>query len=245
MKSCSIILLCIIIGSCSTSNNNTWSRQYTFHVDPGKEDCYYFPDLATGKVLDVDFQVLKSDSKTVTRPDVTVRIISPDHSVIETFELATEGNHRSPLADDGDYAVCVDNKHSTFASKMVYAEIGLENDLAFDYYNYEGDEYIAEDDFEEMRKADFETEYDISVKEIKEKLKLIRHNVGTLKTAQNVFEAHQRRDYNNALDVADRCDLWALIHLGLILITGIFQVIVVKGLFDEKYSVKRFIVGRS
>ena len=85
----------------------------------------------------------------------------------------------------------------------------------------------------------------ISVKEIKEKLKLIRHNVGTLKTAQNVFEAHQRRDYNNALDVADRCDLWALIHLGLILITGIFQVIVVKGLFDEKYSVKRFIVGRS
>ena len=238
-----VLFMMTLFEKMNAASNSTWHRQYTFHVDPAEEDCYYFADLPSGKVLDVNFEVLKTDSRTASRPDVTLRIVSPDASVIETFELATDGNHRSPLADDGDYGVCMDNKHSTFASKMVYVEVGVENDLNLDYYNYEGDEYFDEGDFEEMRKADFETEYEISVKEIKEKLQVIRHNVANAKTAQQLLEAHERRDLNNAMDLADKCLWWAFLHLMLILATAMFQVLVVKGLFDAKYSVSRFVTG--
>ena len=80
----------------------------------------------------------------------------------------------------------------------------------------------------------------MTVAEIKSKLLFIRTNLASAENEQGLLNDVYTRDFHNAVNLQTRIDLWVVSKLALVLITGAFQVLMVKGLFDSKYTVKRF-----
>ena len=81
----------------------------------------------------------------------------------------------------------------------------------------------------------------MTVTEIKTKLLLIRTHMASAESEQGAISTVYARDFHNAVNLQGRVDLWLVSKLGMVLVTGAAQVIMVKGLFDSKYTVKRFV----
>ena len=60
--------------------------------------------------------------------DIIFQVLSPSGALLVNDEKKTDEVHSVQAAENGVYAFCFDNSFSTLAEKMVYADLGLEND---------------------------------------------------------------------------------------------------------------------
>ncbi len=88
------------------------------------------------------------------------------------------------------------------------------------------------------------SEFHMTVEEIKDHLRRIRSNVASANHQQGQFNLLYSRDYHNVVNTLGRANLWGWLHLGMTVATALMQVLIVKGLFDEKYSVRRMVAAR-
>jgi hypothetical protein len=176
--------------------------------------------------------------------DITARLLDANKQQVQVFDHANEGNFDQFAHTDGDYSLCFDNTYSTFSSKSVYLDIALRSPKTdADYYDYEGDEYIDNEELESMKKMDLSLEetFQMTVKEIKRSVSRIRESVLMARHEQDTLSADYARDMNNAVNTQAKVTLWSVVQLTLILMASLAQVFVLKGLFDPKYSFQRIV----
>ena len=112
---------------------------------------------------------------------------------------------------------------------------------------YEGDDYFDDDDMKAMRQSDLdhESEFQMKVAEIKEKLQRIRANVATVDHHQGTHNVVYARDYNNVVNTLRKVDFWGAAHLVAVMVIALMQVYIMKGLFDDKYTLKKLIMRQN
>lgn len=112
-------------------------------------------------------------------------------------------------------------------------------------YTYEDDEYITDEQMQEMRQADQhaqdQDEFHMTVKEIKAKIHVIRERVSKIRSEQDSVYVNYSRDFNLSSSLESLVGFWSLIQMAMVLLTGILQVVVVKGLFEERSCVRKFL----
>jgi protein ERP2 len=175
--------------------------------------------------------------------DITARVLDPIRQTLETFLRQSEGTFSQEAAGEGDYSACFDNTYSTFSSKQVYVEFSVSDPAGLSAnYDYD-DDYIGSEELREMRALDEGNvdEFQMTVDEIKESLTKIRAHVYRAQHDQDLFSVMYAKDFNSVNNTLSRCNFWAVVQLTLVLLTGLLQVFMVKGLFDEKYSFKKYV----
>lgn len=124
--------------------------------------------------------------------DITVRIMSPhpEKKMVYHAERESDGSHSEEAHTDGDYEVCLDNRMSTFAEKIVSFEVMI-NDPIDDYY----DDYIDSEEMLEMkgRNADYEGSFNMTADDLKDYIHKVRLNLGKVKHFQFMQGADMSR----------------------------------------------------
>jgi len=228
------VFLAIFAGAASKSLN----RQMTVMIEPGDDYCFFVPNITTGQQFEFDFQVTESTGAE-GKNDISVRIHSPkpEAKIVYSVEMDSEGSHSEEAHMDGDYEICLDNRMSTWAEKVVWFELTI-HDPEDDYY----DDYIDSEELTEMkgRNEDTETIYEMKVDQIKNFIHTIRLNLGKVKHFQFMQGADMSRDTHNVMRMTERLDTWSLIHLTIMLVIGISQIYMLRQLFEEKSFWYRF-----
>ena len=108
-----------------------------------------------------------------------------------------------------------------------------------DDYAYEDeDDFIPADQMLEMRKSDQDAEdkdeFHMTVKEIKAKLHGIRDRVHKIRSAQDSVHLSHSRDLHQADNLRSLIGFWSLVQMAMVVVTGLLQIAVVKGLFQEE-----------
>jgi len=218
---------------CKSSN-----RQMTVVIDAGDDYCFFVPNITTGQNFDFDFEVTESSGAEGVN-DISVRIQSPqpENKIVYSVERENEGSHSEEAHMNGDYQICLDNRMSTFAEKIVSFELMI-NDPTDDYY----DDYIDSEEMNEMRgrNEDYEGTFNMTTDELKNYIHKVRLNLGKVKHFQFMQGADMSRDTHNVMRMIERLDLWSLIHVAIMMVIGLTQIYMVRQLFEEKSLWHRF-----
>ena len=79
--------------------------------------------------------------------------------------------------------------------------------------------------------------------EIKMQLQEVRKNLRIASSIYNTVHQRSIRDYHLAVNSLQRVDFWSVVHLIILISTGLVQVYVMKSLFDDKINLVRKVFG--
>ena len=81
--------------------------------------------------------------------------------------------------------------------------------------------------------------FDLEVKEIKHVLQELRQHVGKAQHYQSLMNSMKAKDYHHLTHSLSRVNMWSLVHMSVLIVTGLVQVYVVRSLFDDKMNMVR------
>lgn len=262
------VILVSVFSMSVFSAAKYWDRSITILLAEGQEDCYFVPNVKTTNEVDVEYQVTNTKS-VYTSGDlkISAKVFDPKGAQIASDDSSDYGSHSFSAQFDGDYKICLDNRYVSAGDKTVYLEIELsekrherpdrnvdklpEGDGGEEYdddvynYEYDEDEYIEEDEMKNMKELDKDLvkTFDLSVKEIKHVLQELRQHVGKAQHYQSLMNSMKAKDYHLLTISLSRVNMWSLVHISVLLFTGLVQVYVVRSLFDDKMNMVRKVFG--
>ncbi|RUS86395.1 hypothetical protein EGW08_005845 [Elysia chlorotica] len=133
----------------------------------------------------------------------------------------------------GDYKICFDNSFSTFSNKVVFFEMFIEDDRG------EGDD----DDDEEHKlamKEDYkgmESQLDMTVEQFLGILDRSKKNLERSVQVQTLIRMHEAKDRNTQEANFFRVNFFSCFQLAVMMVVGLGQVIMIRGLFQDRRSV--------
>ena len=81
--------------------------------------------------------------------DIIFQVISPSGALLVNDEKKTDEVHSFQATENGVYTFCFDNSFSTLAEKIVYVDLGLENDDMDDWLSsLQGDTGLEEQELQ-------------------------------------------------------------------------------------------------
>ncbi|XP_014680987.1 PREDICTED: transmembrane emp24 domain-containing protein 5-like [Priapulus caudatus] len=158
--------------------------------------------------------------------DITFITQSPTGYAIITDIRKSENTHRVTASEDGDYKFCFDNTFSRFSIKLVYFELSVEN--------ADGVDDDDDDDEEWMKFVRDEETLGISIDNMKGALAEVKSNLAKSIQLQTLRKAHEAKDRNVMETNYTRVNTWSIVFICILISTGIVQVVMIRGLFDEK-----------
>ena len=191
---------------------------------------------------------------------ISAKVFDPRGVQVASDDSSDYGSHSWSAQYDGDYKICLDNRYVSAGDKTVYLEIevsekrpernvpklpdgndGEEYDDDVYNYEYDEDEYIEEDEMKNMREQDKELvkTFDLEVKEIKHVLQELRQHVGKAQHYQSLMNSMKEKDYHLLAHSLSKVNMWSLVHMSVLIVTGLVQVYVVRSLFDDKMNMVR------
>ncbi|KAI6649350.1 Transmembrane emp24 domain-containing protein 5-like [Oopsacas minuta] len=197
--------------------NCVLSKSYTFTVKISARDslCLYQP-MTEGNYMEVDFQVIEGGAL-----DIDCHIKSSNLRSFKSFNRLSEGYHTFVADKTGDYAVCLDNTHSTLVAKLVYLIL----------------ETNAEDELEDLNLSE-ETisnyELDGQVENIETKLRNIGHALNLIITQQRHFRGREARHRKTAESNYTRVNYFSIAQIIVLIIIAGVQVGMVRVFFRER-----------
>jgi len=189
----------------------------SYVVGPGKRDCFYRV-LAVGDIMDFDLQVLSGGDM-----DITVTIAAPTKGLLLEQFQETEVSEEIQIEEDGPYEVCFDNTFSTFTEKVVYFDLGIDenNRTGLDHIQLFKDIPVLKDDVEHVQQLLK------SMDNIGFKIEVIAHHQATYRSK------HSRHKYLQ--DTNLRLVTWFSLGSCLVMIVvGVLQVVLIRNLFETK-----------
>ena len=182
--------------------------------------------------MNISSQVTNAGAQTGNM-DITLRFFDPKKSLTREFVRTGEGSFSEPAVINGDHFLCLDNSFSAFAKKHVYVDLVLRNssnlaDLESDYQDY-----FESEEWQKMRELDQEAldEYQMSLDEIKSLISVIKRNVNAAHRLQEYLMSNSLKKHHGVENILSRVDFGSFVRLSMILVTGLTQVVMVKGLF--------------
>lgn len=141
-------------------------------VEAGKTECF-FKHVKAKHDLEVGYTVIESNSRFdwLLPPHgssdmrIGFELRSESDEIIHHEEPMPENQYSQTIENEGDYAICLDNRHSTFGSVLVSLELYVysQNDMNSKW---------GDDDWDEEYEFTPEEEYNEMVEELKVRFKL-------------------------------------------------------------------------
>ncbi|KAK8740856.1 hypothetical protein OTU49_002731 [Cherax quadricarinatus] len=215
------ILVLIAISLAHTSYGRDIEREMTIEVKPGTEECFY-EMVKAGETLDVEYQVIDGGQGEL---DINFYIAGPLGQVLVQDLRNADGSHRTTMSEEADYRICWDNTFSHFNSKTVFFGVMIENE---------------DDDDDDLWDAGLEASvtaeeiYEMKIEDMKDAMDRIRGHLTKSRFMQDQLRAYEARDRNVAENNYSKVNMWSLINISVMLVTGIIQVILLRSLFDDK-----------
>ena len=203
---------------------NSQEPQYTIEVLPGTEQCF-FETVLEEETISVEYEVLYTGGQ-YAMLDINFRLVDPTGIPVVAEFRKGEGSH-SDNRMEGDYKICFDNKFSVSSSKVIFFEIILER---------EGD--TDDDDlarvFRDGEQFGVKDEYEDNIKEIEDKVKKIKGYITKSAHLQTKIHLQLTKDKGVAENNIMQVDTLSLMLVGLMVVSSMVQVLVVKKLFNSK-----------
>lgn len=134
----------------------------------------------------------------------------------------------------GDYALCFDNTISRFNKKTVFLELMIENEDA---------DGAGIDDLDnwpsgvQLQGLTAEEVYEMKVEDIQSAIARVRGHLTKARQTQDVLRSHEARDRNVAETNNALVQMWSMCQIGVMLVVGGLQVVMVRSLFETDASV--------
>lgn len=198
----------------------------TVFIQPGKEDCFYQNVLENEKI-EIEYQVIDGGFGEL---DITFNLADPTGRILSSDYKKAENNHRVDAKMTGDYKFCFDNSFSVVTTKTIFFELVVEKDGDDDdEWNDENAEQLPEEVLE------------ITVDEINESINKVRQNLKNIKHLQDTIKNSEARDRNVAEDNYLKVNYFSSMHLFVMVSVSIIQVLVLKSLFDAKFTYHKLV----
>lgn len=212
------VLLCFFLNTVRCIE-----REITINVDPRKEDCY-FQYAKKGETIDIEYQVIDGGHGDL---DITFHIADPTGRVLVADFKKSENNHRADVPMDGDYRFCFDNTFSSYNTKTIFFELIIEN---------ENDDQWGNDDID-LQGIRPEEVYELKVEDIQDIINSVRNQLTKAQQLQALVKSTEARDRNVAEENYFKVNTYSMFQIGIMIVVGIIQVIMVRSLFDDKSRV--------
>jgi len=239
-------------------HRNYWDMTFTVVVPPETpEQCYHIPDIKFRQDVDVFFQVVKAYHKESgfhqpAAPDMNInmQVFDPAGTVLKSAINGQFENYRfNAAATEGDHKVCFFSYHG---HKNVYVRVsvstpsgaspegdGLMTTTPWDVYDYfyDEDRDFNADVLQAMRKRDQDevaSQFDTTVKVIKESLQTIRGNLQMSSSLQGLLMSTLTKDMFLMINNHSKVNFWSLVYISVLVMTGLLQVFMIKRLFDDQ-----------
>lgn len=199
-------------------------KEITISVEPRKEDCY-FQNAKKGDTIDIEYQVIDGGHGDL---DITFHLADPTGRIIIADFKKSEQNHRVDVTVDGDYKFCFDNTFSSYNAKTIFVELIVEND---DEDNQWGNGDI---DLQGLRPEEV---YELKVEDIQDIINNVRNQLTKAQQLQALIKSTEARDRNVAEENYFKVNTYSMFQIGVMIVVGFIQVIMVRSLFDDKSRV--------
>lgn len=194
-------------------------KELTISVEPRREDCY-FQTAKKGEAIDVEYQVIDGGHGDL---DITFHLADPSGRILVADFKKPENNHRIEVDTDGDYKFCFDNTFSSYNTKTIFVELIVEN---------EDDQWGDGDiDLQGLRPEEV---YELKVEDIQEIVNNVRNQLTKAQQLQSLVKSTEARDRNVAEENYFKVNTYSMFQIGIMMIVGFIQVIMVRSLFDDK-----------
>lgn len=185
---------------------------YKFHVEAGKEDCY-FQYVNTGVTFYVNLQVIRGGDG---KAGFVVR--NPDGVLVVPYQWLSNSDYQDVVKNAGYFSICIDNHFSKYSSKLVNLYITL---IRYD----EWDKYARE------IKA-----LNVSVENFTSGIMHVEKNINKMIQSQHLSRSREARDLSLLMNNNFYVQTWSLMQIIVIMITTTIQVYFVRKLFEVKPS---------
>lgn len=191
------------------------AMEYKVHVDAGKEDCYY-QYVHTGATLYVSYQVLKGGDGAIG-----FAVKKPDGKTVHPYQWKASAEYEEQTAEEGYYAVCLDNQFSKFSAKLV--------NLYLTTFRYDEWEKFAQE-LQDM---------DVTVQNFTAALSSVDKRVQVMRQFQQISRGLESRDMNLLESNLNYVFTWSMAQVLVVVVSGVTQVYFVKSLFADGAGGKR------
>jgi len=184
---------------------------FTTVIEAGKVNCFY-ENISDNKTLEIEYQVIEGGGEM----DIIFQVISPGGALLVNDEKKTDEIHSVQAAENGIYSFCFDNSFSLLAEKIVYVDLGLENDEMDTWLStLQGDTEIQE----------------IQVDSIRTTLENIRLQLEKAQDYQAYLTKKNFKSHFIVTRSGSRVFWWSLIQSFALIGVAICQVLIVKNFF--------------
>ncbi|KAL9979822.1 hypothetical protein ACROYT_G017539 [Oculina patagonica] len=186
---------------------------FTTVVEAGKVNCFY-ENIDNNRTLEMEYQVVEGGGEM----DIIFQVISPNGALLVNDEKKTDEVHTLQAAENGVYAFCFDNSFSTLAEKIVYVDLGLENDELDNWLTtLQGDTGLEEQE--------------LQVESIRAILDNIRLQMEKAQGDQTYLTKKNFKNHFVVTRSGNRVFWWSLIQSVALIGVAICQVLIVKNFF--------------
>jgi len=186
---------------------------FTTVVEAGKVNCFYDNVDANG-TLEIEYQVVEGGGEM----DISFQVVSATGAVLVNDEKRSDEVHSLTAPDSGVYSFCFDNSFSTLAEKVVYVDLGLDDNDGVDTW------------LRDLGDSDLENK-DLQIESLRNTLENIKDMLEKAQQYQNYLT---KKNYKNHFVVSrssSRVFWWSLIQSIALIGVGICQVLIVKNFF--------------
>ena len=199
-----------------------FKERYTIHVEPRSQSCFFIEDLQVDYVLSLQYTVLST--KSGNQMDISFQLKDASGKMV-VFQVRKKKdsvlNHTVTAA--GDYEVCFINRYSLMESKKIMWELDIV-----------GDEQDMEMNNENIQLAVNQTleEYTEQARVIRVGIVRIRTKVSKARSQQWWLASKTPKDTERLVSIIQMIDTWSVAYSVMIIIVGLIQTRMVRGLFN-------------
>jgi len=186
-------------------------------VPAGRSDCY-FRELKVGDRMDLEIQVLSGG-----HIDIHILVLSPTGRIILDEQSVTETSTEIKIDENGAYKVCLDNTFSLRSDKVVYFDLGIDenNGTTVDHAELFQQFQLEKDDID-------------NTKDIAKSLDKIEMIFETIQEMQTRFRARYARHHYLQNANMTLVQWFSGASCFLMIMVGGLQVFLIRNLFKEQ-----------
>ncbi|OWF50717.1 transmembrane emp24 domain-containing protein 1-like [Mizuhopecten yessoensis] len=201
----------------------------TVEVNAGTQDCFY-QTVKKPVGIEIEYQVIDGGDL-----DVSFYVQAPDGRVMVSDVQKSDAVHKIDAEVAGDYKMCFDNTFSHFNTKVIYFELVSDDD---------------EDDGDDDKDWNFAKEelsglIDMTIQDFKQKMETMKDHLDKSAQIQHFLKNYEARDRNTQENNFQRVNWLSGIQVFVMVSVGLTQVLLIRGLFDDKSRVHNVMKART
>ncbi|XP_069132418.1 transmembrane emp24 domain-containing protein 1-like [Argopecten irradians] len=208
----------------------SFETDLTVEINAGTQDCFY-QHVKKPVGIEIEYQVIDGGDL-----DISFYIQAPSGQVLISDVQKSDAVHKVDAAAAGDYKFCFDNTFSHFNAKVVYFEIVSDD---------EDDEDDDDDKDWNFAKEELSGLIDMTIQDFKTKIETMKDNLDKSAQIQHVLKNYEARDRNTAEANFQRVNWFSGIQVFIMVSVGLTQVLLIRGLFDDKSRVHGIMKART